>query len=64
MNNLQHIPLDEILLMSFHAADEGEIELSQKLYESFISTKEKAIKLQKDPTGKPVCWGLFSVRLF
>ena len=45
MNNLQHIPLDEILLMSFHAADEGEIELSQKLYESFISTKEKAIKL-------------------
>ena len=45
MNNLQHIPLDEILLMSFHAADEGEIELSQKLYDSFISTKEKAIKL-------------------
>ena len=45
MNNLQHIPLDEILLMSFQAADEGEIELSEKLYESFISTKDKALQL-------------------
>ena len=35
MNNLQHIPLDEILLMSFHAADEGETELSEKLTSLF-----------------------------
>jgi len=45
MNNLQHIPLDEILLLSFHASDAGDNDLAEALYSSFISTKDKAIKL-------------------
>ena len=33
MNELNHIPLEEMLLMSFKASDEGNIELAEELIE-------------------------------
>ena len=43
MNNMQHIPLDEILLMSFKAADDGNEALAENLYNSFENAKEKDV---------------------
>ena len=45
MNELNHIPLEEMLLMSFKASDEGNIELAEELYRTFENTKDKALKL-------------------
>ena len=45
MNELNHIPLEEMLLMSFKASDEGNIELAEELYRTFEDTKDKALKL-------------------
>ena len=45
MDELNHIPLDEILLMSFQASDAGDDEMANKLYSSFERTKEMAVKL-------------------
>ena len=45
MNELNHIPLEEMLLMSFKASDEGNTELAEKLYKTFEDTKDKALKL-------------------
>ena len=45
MNELNHIPLEEMLLMSFKASDEGNKELAEELYKTFEDTKDKALKL-------------------
>ena len=45
MNELNHIPLEEMLLMSFKASDEGNTELAEELYKTFEDTKDKALKL-------------------
>ena len=45
MNNMQHIPLDEILLMSFKAADDGNEVLAENLYNSFENAKDRALKI-------------------
>ena len=39
MNELNHIPLEEMLLMSFKASDEGNAELAEELYKTFEDTK-------------------------
>ena len=45
MNELKNIPLDEILLKSFKALQAGDNELAEKLFQSFESSKDKAIDL-------------------
>ena len=45
MNNMQNIPLDEILLMSFKAADDGNEALAENLYNSFENAKDRALKI-------------------
>ena len=45
MNELNHIPLEEMLLMSFKASDEGNTQLAEELYKTFEDTKDKALKL-------------------
>ena len=45
MNNMQHIPLDEILSMSFKAADDGNEALAENLYNSFENAKDRALKI-------------------
>ena len=45
MNQLSHIPLDEMLLMSFKASDDGDNKLAEEFYKSFEKAKDKALKL-------------------
>ena len=45
MNELNHIPLEEMLMMSFKAFDEGDSILGEKYYKTFEQTKDKALKL-------------------
>ena len=45
MNELQHIPLDEMLLMSFKASDDGDTGLANKFYQSFENARETALKI-------------------
>ena len=45
MNELNHIPLEEMLLMSFQASDKGDESLAEELYQTFEDTKNKALKL-------------------
>ena len=45
MNELHHIPLEEMLLMSFQASDKGDESLAKELYQTFEETKNKALKL-------------------
>ena len=45
MNELKHIPLEEMLLMSFKASDEGNEDLASEMYKKFEETKDKALKL-------------------
>ena len=46
MNELNHIPLEEMLMMSFKAFDEGDSILGEKYYKTFEQTKDKALKLE------------------
>ena len=45
MNELNHIPLEEMLMMSFKAFDEGDSILGERYYKTFEQTKDKALKL-------------------
>jgi ADP-heptose:LPS heptosyltransferase len=45
MNELNYIPLEEMLLMSFKASDEGDEILASEMFKKFEETKDKALKL-------------------
>ena len=45
MNEINHIPLDKILMMSFKAFDDGDKDLANHLFSSFETAKDKALEL-------------------
>ena len=45
MNEINHIPLDKILMMSFKAFDDGDKDLANQLFSSFETAKDKALEL-------------------
>ena len=45
MNEINHIPLDKILMMSFKAFDDGDKDLANQLFSSFETAKNKALEL-------------------
>ena len=45
MNEMNHIPLDKILMMSFKAFDDGDKDLANQLFSTFETAKDKALEI-------------------
>ena len=45
MNEMNQIPLDKILMMSFKAFDDGDKDLANQLFSTFEAAKDKALEI-------------------